>query len=138
MKRCISFQKNQVKLLTIGQQGVKSLIRGQIMKLYGLKTCDTCRKAMRELKETGAELAFIDVRADGVAPGELARFHREFGDKLVNRGSATWRGLTNEQREKDPLALLQEYPALMKRPVIERDGQLYLGWGAEVRAALLG
>jgi arsenate reductase (glutaredoxin) len=108
------------------------------MKLYGLKTCDTCRKAMRELKENGAELTFIDVRADGVAPDQLARFYQEFGDKLVNRGSATWRGLSIEERDAEPLTLLQNHPALMKRPVINRGGQLYLGWGAEVRATLLG
>ncbi|MGO4916535.1 arsenate reductase family protein [Pseudogemmobacter sp. W21_MBD1_M6] len=105
------------------------------MRFYGLKTCDTCRKALKSL---GNGVTVIDVRADGVAQDDLARFYATFGDKLVNRASATWRGLSDSERDQAPLALLAAHPTLMKRPVIEADGRLYLGWGKDVQAALLG
>ena len=103
------------------------------MKIYGLKACDTCRKAV---KATGAEL--VDVRAAPLSRAELERFRAAFGEDLVNRRSTTWRGLTEEERAGDPLELLAAHPALMKRPVIEKDGALWLGWGKDVQAAVLG
>jgi arsenate reductase len=103
------------------------------MKLYGLKTCDTCKKAMKAL---GAELR--DVRAEPLSPPEWQRFLDAFGDRLVNRASTTWRQLDPAERLRPPLQLLAAHPTLMKRPVIERDGELFLGWDEDVRAKLLG
>ncbi|PCJ05920.1 MAG: arsenate reductase [Rhodobacteraceae bacterium] len=102
------------------------------MKLFGLKNCDTCRKAMKQLPET----EFVDVRGEGVSEEMLNRALGQFGDSLVNIRSTTWRGLTQEQRAKPPLELLQAQPTLMKRPLIERDGELFLGWGKDTQAAL--
>jgi arsenate reductase len=105
------------------------------MTLYGLKTCDTCRKAMKALPG----VAFVDVRADGVPAAVLAQAYGVFGDRLVNTASTTWRGLSEAERARDPLALLADHPALMKRPlIVSGDGTLYLGWGKDVQAALLG
>ena len=57
----------------------------------------------------------------------------------MNRSSTTWRGLSEDQRARDPLALLAEHPALMKRPlIVADDGTLHLGWDKDVQAALLG
>ncbi len=105
------------------------------MKLYGLKTCDTCRKALKSLK--GAD--FVDVRSEGVPAELMARADAQFGADLVNRRSTTWRNLNEEERQTAPLTLLKQHPTLMKRPLIETsEGQLFLGWGADVRAVLLG
>lgn len=105
------------------------------MKIYGLKTCDTCRKAMKALP--GA--AFADLRADGIPAGLLAQAQAQFGARLVNTASTTWRGLSEAERAGDPLALLAAHPALMKRPLIVDDaGGLHLGWGKDVQAALAG
>ena len=103
------------------------------MRVYGLKNCDTCRKAVKALER--AEL--VDVRAKPLSSGEISRFLDAFGEALVNRKSATWRGLDEAERACDPAKLLAAHPALMKRPVIEADGVLYLGWGEETRQALL-
>ena len=100
--------------------------------IYGLKTCDTCRKAIKALP--GA--TFRDVRAEPLDAGEIAEFLAAFGDRLVNRASATWRELDDTEREKPPAVLLAAHPALMKRPVIRSDGALHLGWTPETRAAL--
>ena len=86
----------------------------------------------------GAERTVIDVRRDGVDRGDLVRFYAEFGDALINRQSATWRGLDENERARDPVELLADHPTLMKRPVIEANGQLYLGWKADVQRAVLG
>lgn len=102
------------------------------MKLYGIKTCDTCRKAFKSLENA----EFVDVRQDGMSPELRARAFAQFGDRLLNTRSTTWRGLTEDERAKEPLALLSEHPTLMKRPLIEVGGDLYLGWTAEVKAAL--
>lgn len=102
------------------------------MKLYGLKNCDTCRKALKNLPEA----EFVDVRTTGVPADIMARAYAEFSGALVNTRSTTWRGLNDEQRADEPLRLLAEHPALMKRPLIEVDGKLFLGWSKEVQAAL--
>lgn len=108
------------------------------MTLYGLKTCDTCRKALKALEAAGKDPAFHDVRAAPLPAGDIARFHAAFGEKLVNRASTTWRNLTEAERQTPAQALLAAHPSLMKRPVIEAGGRLYLGWGKDVQAALLG
>ncbi|MDR6265107.1 ArsC/Spx/MgsR family protein [Roseobacter sp. N2S] len=107
------------------------------MKLYGLKNCDTCRKALKSLQKAGREISFVDVRADGVPASELQRFYTEFGADLVNTRSTTWRGLNAAAREAEPLALLGEHPTLMKRPVIDAGGTLTLGWGKDTQAKYL-
>lgn len=107
------------------------------LTVWGLKSCDTCRKATRALRAKFDEFEEIDVRADGVLPEDLQRFWDRFGADLVNRRSTTWRGLSEAERETDPVALIRLHPTLMKRPVIEQDGALYLGWSKDVQARLL-
>lgn len=102
------------------------------MRLFGLKTCDTCRKALKILTDA----TFVDVRADGMPEEVLDEALMRFGDSLVNTRSTTWRGLDATERTRPARDLLIEHPTLMKRPLIERDGQLYLGWNAETKAAL--
>ncbi|MDE9450569.1 arsenate reductase [Aliiroseovarius sp. Z3] len=103
------------------------------MRVWGLKNCDTCRKAVKALEGAGYPLDYVDVRADGVDAGDLARFHAAFGDALVNKRSTTWRGLSEADRTGDPVDLLAKHPTLMKRPVIEHEGRLTLGWDAKTR-----
>ncbi|WP_414897577.1 arsenate reductase family protein [Rhodovulum sp. YEN HP10] len=108
------------------------------MVIYGLKTCDSCRKAKSALLGMGKEVQLHDLRDDPLSRDELARFLAALGPDLVNRRSTTWRGLDEAARAGDPLDLLEAHPTLMKRPVIEAGGQLYLGWNARTEAALNG
>jgi arsenate reductase len=55
---------------------------------------------------------------------------------LLNTRSTTWRGLDESERARPELDLLQDHPTLMKRPLIETNGALHLGWTKEVQAAL--
>ena len=102
------------------------------IEIWGLKTCDTCRKAIKALPDA----RFRDVRAEPLDRVEIAALLAEFGDALVNRASTTWRGLSEAERATDPAHLLAAHPALMKRPVIRADGALLLGWAPQTRAAL--
>lgn len=102
------------------------------MQIYGLKTCDTCRKAIKALESA----QFVDVRKDGVDREVLQRALTVFGDRLLNTRSTTWRNLSEADRAEAPMALLQAHPALMKRPLIVAGDQMFLGWDAATRAAL--
>jgi arsenate reductase-like glutaredoxin family protein len=104
----------------------------RLMELYGLKTCDTCRKALKILPEA----IFVDVRAQGVPDDVMIRALARFGDDLVNARSTTWRGLTAQDRARPPSELLSDHPALMKRPLIVSGKQMWLGWTSATRAAL--
>ena len=102
------------------------------MEIYGLKTCDTCRKAIKALPQA----RFVDVRAEGVPDDVMAAARVAFGDALVNTRSTTWRGLDAAEREAAPEVLLAQHPALMKRPLIVDGAQMHLGWSAAVQADL--
>ena len=108
------------------------------MKLYGIKTCDTVKKALRALEAAGHRPELVDIRATPLEASEFERFLAAFGEALVNRRSTTWRGLSEAERADDPVRLLSAHPALMKRPVIEAEGQLTLGWDKAVQARWLG
>jgi arsenate reductase-like glutaredoxin family protein len=105
--------------------------------VYGIPTCDTCRAALKALKAAGREAQLRDVRAEPLSEGEWAELLAEFGDRLVNRNSPTYRGLSPFLKEAEAEAQLAAQPTLMKRPVIRAEGRLHLGWGAEVQAALI-
>ena len=111
------------------------------MKLYGLKNCDSCKKALKALQfaaqNSGQSFEFIDLRATPVSIEQLQKWLDEHGDTvLVNRKSATWRGLDDQARQQPVLALLLANPTLIKRPVIESGENSFVGWTAEVQTAL--
>lgn len=106
--------------------------------VYGLTSCDTCKKALKSLHTAGHDVTYIDVRKDGVSAKNMAKFHHEFGATLCNTRSTTWRNLTESQRAKPVLELLAEHPTLMKRPVLEVGDSMYLGWTKDVQEKLLG
>jgi arsenate reductase len=103
------------------------------MRFFGLKSCDTCRKALKVL----GDVEVIDVRSDGVSDADLEAILSAFGDMAVNTRSTTWRALNEAERARPPLELLRDHPTLMKRPVIHDEGQWYLGWTADVQAAVI-
>lgn len=107
--------------------------------LYGLKTCDTCKKAIKALEGAGHPVRYVDVRADGVPADVLSGWFAELGQALINTRSTTWRGLDDAERaraESDPVALLSGHPTLIKRPVIVADGAITVGWTKPVQANL--
>lgn len=111
------------------------------MIFYGLKTCDSCRKAQKQLRENGIAFHAVDVRADGVSKEKLRTWIDKLGwQVLLNTRSTTWRGLEPEDKTdldgKKALELLASYSTLIKRPVIESGDQIYVGW-KDAQAALI-
>ena len=108
--------------------------------LYGLKTCDTCRKAIKALEAGGVAVTVVDVRAEADLAEKLPAWLAAVGpERLINIRSTTWRGLDEVERAKaqsDPAALLTAHPALIKRPVIEAGGAVHVGWTRDVQSAL--
>ena len=109
------------------------------MKIYHLKACDTCRKAIKTLEQHGFELEKQDVRADGLSRSDIESLEQALGyEALVNKRSTTWRGLSESQKSslnrETAILLLVENPTLMKRPVIEKDGAYTIGWTKDVQS----
>ncbi|MDW8479400.1 MAG: Spx/MgsR family RNA polymerase-binding regulatory protein [Xanthomonadales bacterium] len=113
-----------------------------MIELYGLKVCGTCKKALAWLEAHGVPHRFIDYREQPVPPETLRAWARVVPwEKLVNRSGPTWRNLPearkNPRGEGDWLALIRDYPALVRRPVVTRDGQLLAVGFSEKRFAEL-
>ncbi|HEX4918789.1 MAG TPA: ArsC/Spx/MgsR family protein [Limnobacter sp.] len=102
-------------------------------KVYGIPNCDSVKKALASLKAQGVEVAFHDFKKHGVDAQLLDEWMAAFGaDKVINRKGTTWRGLDEQVKASaDTLegakAVLLAYPSVIKRPVVEYQGQLTIG-----------
>lgn len=106
------------------------------MILYGISTCDTCKKAIKALQAAGKEVVFRDVRADPLTSAEIDLIVGQFGDRVINKQSTTYRGFGDFLRASDPEAQIAAQPAVMKRPVIQDGARWYLGWDSTTETAL--
>lgn len=103
--------------------------------LYGLPSCDSCKKARNWLQRIEQPFVFIDYRVNPVSPELLGQWAEQLGgfDALLNKASTTWRTLLPNKKtpgsKPEYLMLLKEYPALIKRPVLVLpDGRVALGF----------
>ena len=107
------------------------------MKLYGLKNCDSCKKALKEIHHTGKDIEFIDIKKNHISPEMVQSWLDQHGEGvLVNRKSTTWRNLSDGDREIPAPILLQAYPMLIKRPIIVVGDTSFVGWNLDVKSAL--
>lgn len=112
-----------------------------MVTVYGLKNCDTCRKALKWLDAAGVSHRFHDVRADGVSRTDIAEWAAQVEwETLLNRRGTTWRGLSDADKEgvdaDKAVALMAAHPALIKRPVFDIDGKVAVGFDDRVRGLL--
>lgn len=105
------------------------------VSLYGLAKCSTCIKARQWLESQGVDAAFTDYRDEPLPPQLLQQWSTELGgwEKLVNRASMTWRNLPELRKspasDTEWLALIAEYPALVRRPLaVWADGSVSVGF----------
>lgn len=103
-----------------------------VIKVFGIKNCDTCRKALKWLKAEEIPHRFHDVREHPPSADLIGIWcDSAFGHKVLNRRSTTWRSLNGRQRASalnNPAPVLLEHPTLIKRPVFMR-GRDVLGVG---------
>lgn len=111
--------------------------------IYGIKNCDTMKKARAWLDERGVEYAFHDYKAQGVERKKLEAWAEEAGwETLLNRAGTTFRKLPEKEREgiteKKAIALMLAQPSMIKRPVLEAGGKLLVGFKPEVYEKTFG
>lgn len=104
-----------------------------MLKVYGLKNCDTCRKAVKWLDAAGIAHEFRDLRKDGVAKADVGRWAAAVGwEVLLNKAGTTWRGLADADRhdldEGKAVALMAAHVALMKRPIFDTGDDVMVGF----------
>jgi Spx/MgsR family transcriptional regulator len=104
--------------------------------LYGIKNCDTVKKARQWLENHNTEYRFHDFRAVGLSAELLAHFEAALGwEALLNRRGTTWRKLAEDQRENinrdKAMELMLAQPSLIKRPVLDTGAKLLIGFTAD-------
>ncbi len=107
-----------------------------MLTLYGIKNCDTVKKARKWLESTGIDYRFHDYRTDGIDGELLLGFAANLGwESLLNTRGTTWRKLDEADRqdvdEAKAIALMVANDALVKRPVWQKDGEYRLGFAAK-------
>ena len=105
--------------------------------LYGIKNCDTMKKARSWLASHEVQYAFHDYKTAGIDPAVLARWCREAGwETLLNRAGTTFRKLPENQKqdlnERKAVSLMLAQPSMIKRPVLEYGKRLLVGFAPEV------
>ena len=104
--------------------------------LFGIKNCDTMKKAFNWLSENGVDYEFTDYKKAGVAAAHLADWSQRAGwETLLNKRGLTWKKLTDAERtdvnETKAIELMAQYPSLIKRPVLDTGRQLIIGFTPE-------
>lgn len=105
--------------------------------LYGIKNCDTMKKATAWLQNHAVAFNFHDYRKDGIDQNLIESFETELGwQTMVNKRGTTWRKLSDDVKEKinqtSAIALMVEQPALIKRPILQTETSLQIGFSNEI------
>jgi arsenate reductase len=111
-------------------------------RIYGIRNCDTMKKAFAWLDSRKIAYEFHDYKKDGVPPGKLKEWARRAGwERLANTRGPTWRKIPETQRESPTevrvLALLAQNSSAIKRPIVEAGPKLLIGFDPEEYAAAL-
>jgi Spx/MgsR family transcriptional regulator len=113
---------------------------GGAVTLYGIKNCDTIKKARAWLDARGVAYTFHDYKAEGIDRARLKSWARSVGwETLLNRAGTTFRKLPEADRadieEGRALALMLDQPSMIKRPVLDMDGRILVGFKPEMYEA---
>lgn len=111
--------------------------------IYGIKNCDTMKKARSWLDSHGVAYSFHDYKAEGIDATRLKGWAGKVGwDVLLNRAGTTFRKLPDAEKqgldEAKALALMKAQPSMIKRPVLDRDGELTVGFKPEIYEKAFG
>jgi arsenate reductase len=109
------------------------MVRAKAVTIYGIKNCDTMKKACAWLDGRGIAYVFHDYKAEGVDRGRLEAWMRDVGwEVLLNRAGTTFRKLPETDKEglsaKKATTLMLDQPSMIKRPVLDVAGKLLVGF----------
>lgn len=104
-----------------------------MITLYGIKNCDTVKKARTWLEQKKVDYRFHDFRADGLSEAQVKNWISEIGlETLVNKRSTTWKELDentkNNFNEANAAAVISAHPTLIKRPLLDTGKQKHVGF----------
>jgi Spx/MgsR family transcriptional regulator len=104
--------------------------------LYGIKNCDTMKKARAWLDAKGVAYAFHDYKAEGIDRARLEAWAGDVGwETLLNRAGTTFRKLPDTEKtsldESKAIALMLDQPSMIKRPVLDLNGRILVGFKPE-------
>jgi arsenate reductase (glutaredoxin) len=111
--------------------------------IYGIKNCDTMKKARAWLDKHGVEYAFHDYKTTGIARAQLERWAKKVGwEALLNRAGTTFRQLPDKDKNgidaRKAIALMLAQPSMIKRPVLDLGGgKLLVGFAPEIYSAAM-
>ena len=113
------------------------------MKLYGIRNCDTVKKATKWLESNGIDFEFIDLKKSELDPVEIDRWLALHGlEKVINKRSTTWKGLDSESREglslENAASLIKANPTLIKRPLVDLGESIHTGFKEAEYQTLFG
>lgn len=113
-----------------------------MLTLYGIKSCDTVKRARQALQAAGIDHHFHDFKTDGLSPALAQRWLDQLGaETVINRRGTTWRKLSPAQQAAADSAacaeLLAAQPSLVKRPVIDAAGELRVGFAKRDEAEVM-
>ena len=111
--------------------------------IYGIKNCDTMKKAFRWLEEQNISYVFHDYRKDGLDRAMLEGWVEALGwEQVVNKRGTTWRQLDKDTQDamnnETVIDVLLDKPAMIKRPLLDHQNKLTLGFKAEQYSAIFG
>ncbi len=104
------------------------------MIVYGIPNCDSTQKATAWLKKRKINFAFHNYREAGITAAKLNEWSKLAGwEKIFNKKSTTWRSLTSEEQaavtsQKAAVQLMLTHHSIIKRPVIEYNGKIVIGY----------
>jgi len=112
-----------------------------MITVYGIKNCDTVRKALKWLAAEGVAHSFHDFRVDGLDAATVQRWVDELGwESVLNKRSTTWKQLSDADKDNldgpHAVSLMVAHPTLIKRPVFEGKSYVLQGFTDDVRAQL--
>lgn len=113
------------------------------MILYGLPNCDATKKAISWLNKKGASFSFHNYKEAGISAAKLKAWSATAGWELIlNKRSTTWRSLTAGQQEsikdiQSAIVVMLEHNSIIKRPILEHDGGLLVGFNEKEYAAAI-
>jgi Spx/MgsR family transcriptional regulator len=107
-----------------------------MIKLFGIPNCDTIKKTKKWLEQNNIDYTFHDYRKDGISTEMVSDFCQQLDwQQVLNKRGTTYRQLDDATKEslraESVIALLVEHPAMIKRPILQKDNELYLGFKAE-------
>ncbi len=122
--------------MDLGPRNAQTIRMKHPVTIYGIKNCDTMKKARTWLDQRGVTYVFHDYKAAGIERGRLEGWAHAVGwEALLNRAGTTFRGLPEKDKdgitEKKAIALMVAQPSMIKRPVLDVGGKLLVGFKPE-------